>query len=176
MNNFVVYGVLGMSLVVNAYQVYKIDKYKSVADILDQKDRFTQSGYSELLYSHISSLRNDQAEAAKSQGKIEGILSVVNNAKPEENEISSIWHSGYYRGMDQVEYVRTMAYEDGYHRACDDMGCPAAAAEKYFQNTKKPVSIPAEDKDVQPSKNPTKPSQIDPKQPQVQPKPTGENK
>ena len=65
-------------------------------------------------------------EQLKNQGKIEGILSVVNNAKPEENEISSIWHSGYYRGLNQVEDVRLMAYEDGYHRATEDGNCPAA--------------------------------------------------
>ena len=62
--------------------------------------------------------------------------------RPEDNEISSIWHSGYYRGMDQVEYVRTMAYEDGYHKATDDMNCPInAKTEKNNLNGKK--SVPA---------------------------------
>jgi hypothetical protein len=138
MNSYYLAGVLAMSLGVNAYQVYKIDKFGSYSNILDQKDRMIQDGYNELLISHINSLRNDQYDSAKSQGKIEGILSTVNNIKPEDNEISSIWHSGYYRGMDQVDYVRTMAYEDGYHKACDDMNCPInAKTEKINLNGKK---------------------------------------
>lgn len=164
MNNLVVYGILALSLAVNAYQVYRIDTYKYVTNILDQKDRLTQSGYSELLYSHINSLKNDQLEAAKSQGKIEGILSMVNNIKPESNEISSIWHSGYYRGMDQVEYVRTVAYEDGYHKACDDMNCPAGGgSERFSPNPKKDMPLPTAPVKEQPkdAKNPIKIPQVE---------------
>jgi hypothetical protein len=143
MNSYYLAGILAISLGVNAYQVYRIDNFKAYSGLLDQKDRLTQSGYSELLISHINSLRNDQYESAKNQGKIEGILSMVNNIKPEANEISSIWHSGYYRGMDQVEYVRTMAYEDGYHKACDDMNCPAGGGtEKFTPNSKKSLPLP----------------------------------
>ena len=125
MNQYVVYGVLAVSVVINGYQVYRMDNMREVVNLVNQKDQLTQSGYSELLYNHINNLRNEQIEASRGQGKIEGILSVVNNAKPEANEISSIWHSGYYRGMDQVEFVRVMAYEDGYHRATEDISCPA---------------------------------------------------
>ena len=135
MKSYVLYAFLGFSLVVNGYQIYRIDTYKDITNLMDQKDRLQQSGYTELLYSQINSHRDGMMENAKSQGKIEGILSVVNNIKPEENEISSIWHSGYYRGMDQVDYVRTISYEEGYHKACDDMNCPAVSGAS--QNPKK---------------------------------------
>lgn len=125
MQNYIVYGILGISIAVNGYQVYRIDTFKQYQNILNQKDSLTQSGYNELLYSHINGIKNENIDMAKNQGKIEGILSVVNNIKPESNDISAIWHSGYYRGMDQVEFVRQTSYEEGYHRACDDMSCPA---------------------------------------------------
>jgi len=137
MNTYVFAGLFALSLGANAYQVYRIDNYKTYSDLLDQKDRLTQGGYNELLYSHINSLKNDQFESAKSQGKIEGILSIVNNTKPEENDISAIWHSGYYRGMEQVDYVRTSSYEDGYHKACEDVNCPDKL--KRTPDSKKPL-------------------------------------
>jgi hypothetical protein len=49
MNSYYLDGVLAMSLGVNAYQVYKIDKFGSYSNILDQKDRMIQDGYNELL-------------------------------------------------------------------------------------------------------------------------------
>ena len=142
MNQYVVYGFLAVSVVINGYQVYRMDNMREVVNLVTQKDQLTQSGYSELLYNHINSLRNDQIEASRNQGKIEGIISVVNNAKPEANEISSIWHSGYYRGMDQVEFVRVMAYEDGYHRATEDISCPAGNS----TNNKTKIGIKPETK------------------------------
>jgi hypothetical protein len=141
MNNYVVYGILGISLAINGYQVYRIDNYKNITTLMDQKDRLQQSGYAELLYSQINGYRESMIDNAKSQGKIEGILSVVNNAKPDQNEISAIWHSGYYRGMDQVEYVRGVSYDEGYHKACDDMNCPAGGgSERHIPNPKKNMS------------------------------------
>jgi hypothetical protein len=143
MSNYVLCTVLGFSLIVNAYQIYRIDTYKDITNLMDQKDRLQQSGYTELLYSQINSHRDGMMENAKGQGRIEGILSIVNNVKPEENEISSIWHSGYYRGMDQVDYVRTISYEEGYHKACDDMNCPAVGGAS--QNPKKTMPSKATD-------------------------------
>jgi hypothetical protein len=107
-------------------------------------------------------------ENAKGQGKIEGILSIVNNVKPEENEISSIWHSGYYRGMDQVDYVRTISYEEGYHKACDDMNCPAVSGAS--QNPKKTMPSKATDSS-KPQVDPIKDSK-----PIIEFKPLPENK
>lgn len=137
MGNYVLCTFLGFSLIINAYQIYRIDTYKDITNLMDQKDRLQQSGYTELLYSQINSHRDGMMENAKGQGRIEGILSIVNNAKPEENEISSIWHSGYYRGMDQVDYVRTISYEEGYHKACDDMNCPTIGG--VIQSPKKTI-------------------------------------
>lgn len=126
MEKALIYSFLAISIGANIVQQYKIGNYGMYSDLMNQKDSFTQNGYSELLISHLNGIKTEQMEVAKNQGKIEGILSVVNNARPEENEISSIWHSGYYRGLNQVEDVRAMAYEDGYHRATEDGNCPAA--------------------------------------------------
>jgi len=160
MQNYIVYGILALSIAVNGYQVYKIDSMRTVQNLLSQKDLLTQSGYNEILYSHINGVKNENIEMAKNQGKIEGILTMVHNVKPESNEISSIWHSGYYRGMDQVEMVRQVAWEEGYHKACDDMNCPAASTNPANINKKpmidrlptKPEEKPQENK---PSEKPT---------------------
>ena len=156
MSNYVVYAILACSVLTNGYQIYRIDNMKSVQDLLMQKDSLTQSGFNEILYGHINSVKNENIELAKNQGKIEGIISVVNNIKPESNDISAIWHSGYYRGMDQVEYVRLVSYEDGYHRACEDISCPASSG----TNANKKLML-----DKIPSVNPSKPTEEKPSKP-----------
>lgn len=126
MEKAVLYSVLAISIGANIIQQYKVSNFAFFEKAMTQKENLTYSGYQELLMSQLNHVKNEQLEIAKNQGKIEGILSVVNNAKPDDNEISSIWHSGYYRGLNQVEDVRAMAYEDGYHRATEDMTCPAS--------------------------------------------------
>lgn len=54
------------------------------------------------------------AQFAENQGYIRGIQSVVNKVTPQESEISSIWHAGYYRGMEQTDFVGELQYEKGY--------------------------------------------------------------
>lgn len=123
---------------------------------MDQKDRLQQSGYSELLYSQINGYRESLMDNARTQGKIEGILSLVNNVKPESNEISSIWHSGYYRGLDQVDYVREVSYEEGYHKACDDFNCPAGGgSEKFTPSSKKIMTEKIQNNSVNQNKDST---------------------
>ena len=137
MINYVVYAILACSVLTNGYQIYRIDNMKSIQDLL----------------MHVNSVKNENMELAKNQGKIEGIISVVNNIKPESNDISAIWHSGYYRGMDQVEYVRLTSYEDGYHRACEDISCPVGSGtnvNKKLMLDKIPSVNPTEEKPSKP--------------------------
>lgn len=138
MEKAVLYSVLAISIGANIIQQYKASNYDFFEKAMIQKDSLTNNGYQELLISQINQVNNEQYNIAKHQGKIEGILSVVNNSKPEENEISSIWHSGYYRGLNQVEDVRQMAYEDGYHRATEDIACPAATSPQKDVNLQLP--------------------------------------
>jgi hypothetical protein len=58
--------------------------------------------------------------------------------------------------MDQVEYVRLVSYEDGYHRACEDISCPASSG----TNANKKLML-----DKIPSVNPSKPTEEKPSKP-----------
>lgn len=165
MEKAVLYSVLAISIGANIIQQYQVSKFNFFREAMNQKDSINSSGYQELLMSQIRQVKDEQYNIAKNQGKIEGILSVVNNAKPEDNEIASIWHSGYYRGLNQVEDVRQMAYEDGYHRATEDMSCPAAVNPPKDANLQlPPVGSKQDPRNVgKPSKDtsttePTKPS------------------
>lgn len=51
---------------------------------------------------------------AENQGYLRGIQSVVHRVSPQESEVSSIWHAGYQRGMEQTDFVGELQYEKGY--------------------------------------------------------------
>ena len=91
--------ILGLSILANGYQFYEIDRLKENNEVLTRKDSFMQSGYDELIISHLNDIRQNQIELAKGQGRIEGITSVIHNFKPEDNAYSEIFHKGYYNGL-----------------------------------------------------------------------------
>jgi hypothetical protein len=74
-------------------------------------------------------MRENIADVARTQGKVEGMVAVSMNLNPEQNHTSAIWHEGYYRGINQAAYVEEQAYISGYHRATEDMNCPASVRE-----------------------------------------------
>ena len=71
MEKALIYSFLAISIGANIVQQYKIGNYGMYSDLMNQKDSFTQNGYSELLISHLNGLKTEQMEVAKNQGKIE---------------------------------------------------------------------------------------------------------
>lgn len=118
-------GIIGCSLAMNLYMGQQISKMKELQQIGYQKDTLISNGYDELLVSYLNEVRNTNLEVLKTQGRLEGILSVALNFKPEENQHTAIWHAGYDHGSKTADYVRSVAYKQGYHKACEDLNCPA---------------------------------------------------
>jgi hypothetical protein len=48
------------------------------------------------------------------EGHNEAINSLVHKIDPKENMASNIWHMGYYRGLEQTDFVGEMKYEQGF--------------------------------------------------------------
>jgi hypothetical protein len=104
-----------ISLAINGIQYYQYTRTNFLLEIETKRNSINQDQINEFILSNRSSADNESAlEYAKMNGKIEGIQSVVHNANPQQNEISSIWHAGYYRGLEQTDFVGEMKYEQGY--------------------------------------------------------------
>ena len=107
--------IAAISLGANGFQYYQNNRTSFLLEIETKRNSINQDQISEFILSHKNGLDNESAmEYAKLTGKIEGIQSVVHNASPQQNEISSIWHAGYYRGLEQTDFVGEMKYEQGY--------------------------------------------------------------
>lgn len=119
-------GSIGYNLV----QLYEINRLNMIREIARQKETLLNDGYNEVLMSRISEMRDNVAEVARAQGKVEGMVAVSMNLNPEANHTSAIWHEGYYRGVNQAAYIEEQAYISGYHRATEDMNCPASVRDK----------------------------------------------
>lgn len=112
----------------NVTQKQQIDQLTVVKELTYQKESILANGYTEQVLARLDDLKQNQIELARNQGRIEGIVSVVENFKQDENINSGVWHNGYYRGLSQVEDVGRVRYEEGYHKATADGACPAPAA------------------------------------------------
>lgn len=92
----------------------------------------------------IADLRDQNIENARSQGRLDGIISAINNIKlSEDNEYNKIWHAGYYNGTETHKQLVDAAYENGYHKATEDGACTAKAdAKKAAEAKNKPEVAP----------------------------------
>lgn len=114
----------------NLYQQTQISRLKQINELVKTKESLVNDSFNEILMNRISELRDNYAEMNRNQGKVEGMIAASMNIPPEQNHISAIWHEGYNRGMAQLAYVEESAYISGYHRATEDLDCPASVKEK----------------------------------------------
>jgi hypothetical protein len=112
------------------YQNYKIEKLSLINSINESGSKLNDDNFREVLFSMVHDMRNNTLENNKNIGKIEGILAVVTNQKPDTNDHSKIWHDGYYRGVNQLADISVTEYIRGYHAACDDLNCPSSTKDK----------------------------------------------
>ena len=114
----------------NIIQQNQITNLRTVNELVKQKEALMADSLNEILMARISELRDNMNEVSKNQGKVEGMVAASMNLNPEQNHTSAIWHEGYYRGVQQAAYIEEQAYISGYHRATEDMGCPASVRDK----------------------------------------------
>jgi hypothetical protein len=100
--------VLAISLGLNGWLYYKHDKLSTVVTLIDQKDKLQQQQMNELTLIMYNKTNDNIAEVARQQGKIEGMLAVIHNIKPDSNEHSAVWHAGYHRGLDQAKDMKSL--------------------------------------------------------------------
>lgn len=157
--NILVYGGFICITAFAIYQNAQINKLQMVNQLTNEARHLTDDSFKEMLYVTISNIRDNQVENSKNSGKIEGMLAIISGQKPSDSEAAAVWHAGYYRGIDQQNEVAAMAYEDGYHKACDDIACPAnSRPNSETIRAKNPYTTP-KNEEIQPvSNNNSKPS------------------
>jgi hypothetical protein len=114
----------------NIVQQEQINRLRTVGELAKQKESLLNESVNEMIIGRISELRENISEVSRNTGRVEGMVAASMNIPPEQNQTSAIWHEGYYRGMGQLAIVEESAYISGYHRATEDMGCPASTREK----------------------------------------------
>jgi len=153
------------------YQNAQISKLQMVNQLTNEARHLTDDSFKEMLYVTISNIRENQVENSKNSGKIEGMLAIISGQKPSDSEAAAVWHAGYYRGIDQQNEVAAMAYEDGYHKACDDISCPTnLRPTSETLRAKNPYTYQNKE-EVQPVSNnnkPNEPKKTEPNKPQQQ--------
>ena len=107
------------------YAHYQLGKLQMINKIGSEVRYLTEDSFKELFMITMNNIRDNQLENIRSTGKVEGMLAVISNQKPQDSETSALWHAGYYRGIDQSQDMAAISYETGYHAALDDIDCPA---------------------------------------------------
>jgi len=106
------------------YAHYQLGNMQMINKIGSEARYLTDDSFKELFMITMANIRDNQLENIKNTGKVEGMLAVISNQKPQDSETSALWHAGYYRGIDQSQDMAAISYETGYHAALDDINCP----------------------------------------------------
>jgi hypothetical protein len=110
----IVYTVFVGLVAIIGFQAYQNYKTSYVAQIETKRSQINEDMTNELLWQKLNQVDANQMETARMQGYNEGINACAYKLDPKESQISSIWHSGYYRGLEQTEFVGEIQYEKGY--------------------------------------------------------------
>lgn len=141
---FSVFGLAAFSF----YQNRKIEQLNMVNTLTQSGSKLNDDNFRDVLFTMLHDLRNNTIENSKNIGKVEGILAVATNQKPDANDYTKIWHDGYYRGMNQIEDVGAAEYIRGYHAACDDLNCPESTKEKAYNGSRRNSFLQPDDRIV----------------------------
>ena len=107
------------------YSNYQLGRLQMINKIGSEARVLNDDNFRDVMFSLLNDIRNNTIESSRNTGRVEGMIAVISNQKPSDSETSALWHAGYYRGIDQQNDIAALAYEEGYHRACDDISCPA---------------------------------------------------
>lgn len=106
----------------NVSQQTELGKVSKHKELLRDKESLLQDGYNDVMIGYLREIRDQNLEVARGQGRIEGMLSIINNFKPDSNLSSAVWHDGYYRGLRQVEDMKTATASLETAKAADPDG------------------------------------------------------
>lgn len=133
--SYIGFGILGIATLslggLNAYQHTSSKRIEFLMECERERSRINDDQMRDNLVKMITDMREQNIEIARGQGRLDGIVSAINNIKmSDENEYSRIWHDGYYRGTSQIEQQSESAFEAGYHKATEDGHCSAKPENK----------------------------------------------
>lgn len=92
--------------------------------IIEERSKILSDGYDEVIVKYLTDLKKSSENSEKDQARLQGIMSVIFNLKPTENDYSKIWHAGYNAGAEVSDFTEYSAYESGYMNACKDYELP----------------------------------------------------
>ena len=122
--NLTHYIIVSLLLISNLFLVLQLVFIYNQQQILKERTKIMEDGYQEITSNYLNQIKNSNNEIIKNQGKIEGIMAVIFNVKPNENDYSKIWHAGYNAGSEVADFTEYSAYESGYMSACQDYQIP----------------------------------------------------
>ena len=129
--------VIGTALNYGIYKQKQISDIKSQLENSEQRNRINEDQLGEYIFASFSQINKNDIELAKNQGRSEAILTAI-KAPEQEKEFHTIWHDGYYQGMEQNRFVAKNSYTEGYHLGIDHALRDAGIDHPYYDNTLAP--------------------------------------
>ena len=62
---------------------------------------------------------------AAKQEKLQMTISTFRSSLPDDTQAKSIYKAGYDQGLKRMQEEIELSYEQGYHKATEDLQCPA---------------------------------------------------
>jgi len=122
MRNFIDCGLVLIISGLSHYMIYQnnqIEKLDHFIAVSIERNRINDDQVRDLTTSMLNQSHKNDATLLRSQGVVEGILTAIKEPDATE-QYHDVWHDGYYRGLDQNEFVSERLYDKGYFDAVND--------------------------------------------------------
>jgi hypothetical protein len=104
--------IFAISVAANGIQYFQNIRTNFLLEVENKRSKINDDMIQELTYT--LSEKENNVQMSRMEGYNEAINSLVHKIDPKENMASNIWHMGYYRGLEQTNFVGDMKYEQGY--------------------------------------------------------------
>lgn len=116
-------------------QQYKINDISNQIEISKMRADVNTEFTNELLWLRVNDTHKTSEKQLVAQGRLEGLIGYFAKDSEEQNHISNLWHEGYMRGLEQVDWEYDSVKENNYNKGFGD------AIEKLFPKGDYPAFI-----------------------------------
>ena len=110
-------GLIFLTLLnVGILQQWQISNLSNQLDISDMRAKVNTEFADELLWLQINDIEQLTKDNLIAQGKLQGMVDYYAQDEGTRNQIDSLWHEGYMRGLGQTEWEYDVLSETNYNK------------------------------------------------------------
>tara|TARA_R110000744_G_scaffold17559_1_gene47521 strand:+ start:1164 stop:1721 length:558 start_codon:yes stop_codon:yes gene_type:complete len=101
-------------------QQYRLNDVSNQLEISTMRADINTEFTNELIWLRVNGLEENSEQQLVAQGRLEGLIGYFAQDSEEQSHIENLWHEGYMRGLEQVDWEYDSVKESNYNQGFGD--------------------------------------------------------